>query len=37
MCMDVHADLWRQPMGTNYGGLSSAVSYAAVDEGGDDT
>ena len=36
-CMHVHADLWLQSVGSVYGGLSSAGTYAVVDESGGDT
>ena len=31
-CMDVHADLWLQSKGTEYGGLRSGAMFTAVDE-----
>ena len=36
-CMDVHADLWLKSMASEYGGLISVGTFAAVNENGGDT
>ena len=36
-CMDVHADLWLKSMASEYGGLSSAGTFSAVNENGGHT
>ena len=35
--MDVHADLWLKSMASEYGGLISVGTFAAVNENGGDT